>query len=619
MKYVNNLRVGVRLGAAFGAVVLLLCTVAVVGLAGGASQGSAAQTLSERMALTRDAMQIKFRAADFNGWQTAYAFDITRGVKGATSDDAASRKAFLGAADTFRSELDAVRKQQLTPGEQADVASALRAFNAFMATDTRIIRLYRTNTAAGTREASDLVLGQEVKQYNAISAGVDRLVALVQAEGQAASASAKSAQASTRTGILLVGFGALLVAGFLAFAITRSVTRPLAEVGTAADKIAEGDLDVKLTADSKDEIGLMARSFGQAVAYLQEMAGTAGEIANGNLAVHIDPRSERDVLGNAFSVMRGKIAGMVRDIASTSETVSAASQQMAATSEEAGRATGEIANAVGDIAHGAERTAQMVETAVRSAEEVTRAVGLAAENAQRTAEVAGEAREVAERGVGAAEQANAAMQSVRDSSTAVTEAIRELAAKSDQIGAIVQTITGIAEQTNLLALNAAIEAARAGEQGKGFAVVAEEVRKLAEESQAAAQEISTLIGAIQSETANVVGVVEDGAERTQEGAGVVEQTREAFQHIGTAVEDMTARIEQIAAAAQQVAATAAGMQDSIAEVAAVAEQSSASTEEVSASTEETSASAQEIAASAQELSGNAETLNGLIAQFRVAD
>ena len=206
-----------------------------------------------------------------------------------------------------------------------------------------------------------------------------------------------------------------------------------------------------------------------------------------------------------------------------------------------------------------------------------------AENAERTAEAAENAHQAAQQGVAAAEQANEAMRSVRESSDAVTHAIGELASKSEQIGQIVQTITGIAEQTNLLALNAAIEAARAGEQGRGFAVVAEEVRKLAEDSQHAAREISELIGAMQAETTNAVGVVEDGAKRTQDGAAVVEQTREAFLSIGKAVEDMDTRIGQIAAAAQQITASATSMQQHVGEVAAAAEESSATTQEVAGS------------------------------------
>ena len=261
----------------------------------------------------------------------------------------------------------------------------------------------------------------------------------------------------------------------------------------------------------------------------------------------------------------------------------------------------------------------LVESAKRAAEEVAAAVNESAEQAQQTAEVATRAREIAQQGVAAAEQANEAMGSVRDSSESVSAAIRELAAKSEQIGAIVATITGIAEQTNLLALNAAIEAARAGEQGRGFAVVAEEVRKLAEESQHAAQEISGLIGAIQDETTKAVSVVEDGARKTTDGASVVEQTREAFLQIGASVEDMAARVEQIAASAQQITASATRMQANISEVASVAEESSATTEQVSASTEETSASTEQIAASAQELASNAEDLNRLVAQFKTHD
>jgi methyl-accepting chemotaxis protein len=196
------------------------------------------------------------------------------------------------------------------------------------------------------------------------------------------------------------------------------------------------------------------------------------------------------------------------------------------------------------------------------------------------------------------------MMAVRETTGALTGAMETLAAKSEQIGGIVETITGIAGQTNLLALNAAIEAARAGDQGRGFAVVADEVRKLAEESQGAAASIASLIEEMQSDTAKLVGVVEEGARRTEESAAVVDQAREAFMHIGNAVEEMVSRIGEIATATS--------------EVAAVAEQSSAGAQQVSASTEETSASTEEIAASAQELARTAQGLEDLVRQFKTS-
>ena len=110
-------------------------------------------------------------------------------------------------------------------------------------------------------------------------------------------------------------------------------------------------------------------------------------------------------------------------------------------------------------------------------------------------------------------------------------------------------------------------------------------------------------------------MVENGTKRTQDGAAVVEQTREAFLSIASSVETITTRIEQIAIAAELTLASGQTMQDSINELAVVAEESSASTQQVSASTEETSASAEQIAASAHELSSNAESLNRFVAQF----
>jgi methyl-accepting chemotaxis protein len=238
---------------------------------------------------------------------------------------------------------------------------------------------------------------------------------------------------------------------------------------------------------------------------------------------------------------------VIAQIRDTAVNVNAAAAQMAQTSEEAGRAVGEIALAIGGIAEGAERQVKMVSDA-QGASELTR-------------DQAGE-------GIATAERMGAV--------------IGDLGARSEQIGGIVETITGIAEQTNLLALNAAIEAARAGEQGRGFAVVAEEVRKLAEESQRAAASISDLIGEIQSATQEAVGVVD-------------REARGAF---------------------TRIAESSQSAHGALAEVAAVAEQSSASTEQVSASTQQTSASAQELAATAEELSGTAEGLETLVAHFK---
>jgi methyl-accepting chemotaxis protein len=369
------------------------------------------------------------------------------------------------------------------------------------------------------------------------------------------------------------------------------------ERGLAA--VAEGDL----TVDAATTTGPIETADGLA-------AGRLAEIFNMMLA-----QLQASVGG--YNGMRTKVASLVGQIAHETQAVAAASQQMATTSEESGRAVGEIASAVGEVAAGAERQVRTVGEARELTEEVVVATRASAENAAETARAAEQARGVADQGASAIAEATEAMQAVQASSSEVTSVIRDLGAKSEQIGGIVSTITGIAEQTNLLALNAAIEAARAGEQGRGFAVVAEEVRKLAEESREAARSIGGLIDEIQRETGHAVEVVETGARQTQDGAATVEQARTSFLQIGTSVEDMTGRVEQIAVAVGEISERAMRMEENMAEVVSVAEQSSASTEQVSASTQQTSASTQEIAASAQELAKTAEELERLVGQFKL--
>jgi methyl-accepting chemotaxis protein len=329
--------------------------------------------------------------------------------------------------------------------------------------------------------------------------------------------------------------------------------------------------------------------------------------------------SERDD-NAAIGTLRqgiGQVAELVQAIQRTAAGVASASLEMVQSTAEAGRASSGVADSLTQMADGAQRQVNAVSSARESAGRVGEAVASSAESARRTAEAARRVQEAAEQGVAAATEATVAAQAVSESSAQASEAIGELAAKSEHIGTIVKTITGIAEQTNLLALNAAIEAARAGESGKGFAVVAEEVRKLADESQQAAAAISNIVREIQSETRLAVSVVQDGAQRTGESAATADQTRLAFERIGEAVMEMTQQSQDISRATEQISEGAERMRDEMERVAVVAAQSSSATEHASAATEQTSASTQQVAASAELLAQSAQDLQDLVRTFRL--
>ncbi len=212
-----------------------------------------------------------------------------------------------------------------------------------------------------------------------------------------------------------------------------------------------------------------------------------------------------------------------------------------------------------------------------SAETLSETVAQISSSASQVSEAARNASSLAKSGGGIVQETIQGMRLINESVTLGSSAVDSLGRKSDEIGAIVAVINGIAEQTNLLALNAAIEAARAGEQGRGFAVVADEVRKLAEKTAQATQEISGMIQSVQMETRNAISTMQSGTEQVRGGVEKATEAGRALQEIVLSVERVSEMIERIAAGAASQNQMVSGVRGHVDEISQMVQDASVDT------------------------------------------
>jgi methyl-accepting chemotaxis protein len=336
---------------------------------------------------------------------------------------------------------------------------------------------------------------------------------------------------------------------------------------------------------------MLRAMFGRPVATLIERVRDIAQ-GEGDLTKRV-PVNSQDELGQLatwFNTFVSRIHDVIAEVAQNANSVAAASTEIAASSEEMSAGLKEQNTQITQISSAIE---QMSSSVV----EVARKSGEAANRAQESGKAATEGGQVVADTV-------TGMKAISEAVTAGAQSVQELGRRGEQIGEIIKVINDIADQTNLLALNAAIEAARAGEHGRGFAVVADEVRKLADRTTKATEEIEQSIRAIQTETAGAVERMNTGTSEVQAGVAKASKAGQSLESIVHTAKDVATMIQSIAAAAE--------------EQSAASEQVSRNIESINAVTRQTTEGAGQAASAAADLSSKAERLRTIVSTFKLA-
>jgi methyl-accepting chemotaxis protein len=359
---------------------------------------------------------------------------------------------------------------------------------------------------------------------------------------------------------------ACIVGIFAAIKTAKSISEPLTHLITVAREIGDsGDLDQNIDIHRNDEIGALATTFNNMVAYLKEMANVSMSVAEGDLTVEVVPRSKRDTLGNAFLRMSHGLQDLVRTTRDSAGQVSAGSNQVAGAADESAKVSVQASSAIEEVTSTMHEMSINVQNVVKntqvqassvaetsaSIDQMVTSIQRVADTAKVLLDIANRSREEVVTGIQTMEKATDGLNRTNKAIQSSAEIINILGHRADDIGKIIEVIDDLAEQTNLLALNAAIEAARAGEHGLGFAVVADEVRKLAEKSTQSTKEIADLIQSIQREARQAVENMERSTRIVEEGLSLGNELGTALHKISNVVTEVYKFSQEIGAATNE--------------------------------------------------------------------
>jgi len=371
---------------------------------------------------------------------------------------------------------------------------------------------------------------------------------------------------------------ALVAALFTAIAISRGISITINDIIVKLKDAAKGDLTVTFKTKRKDEFNTLINE-----------------------------------IQNTFSNMKE----LIRHVTTLSSDVSSSAENVSKTSELFLKTTKEISSSMTEIEQGINQQANDAQECLSQMENLSQKIVLVSDNTKDISHVAKQAISSIDAGTKVTENLNSQTASTIEITTNIIKEIEKLEEKSVSISKIVNMISEIANQTNLLSLNASIEAARAGEAGRGFAVVAGEIRKLAEQSKDAVNDIMLTIKSIQDVTKSTVETAKKVEKELMLQSDAVKATTSSFSEINDSVERLMVFLDQITENVQNIEEARVSTLGAIENISAVLEEVAASTNNVNQASEEMLSSVETLNVSAENLNQDAERLVDRVNKFKV--
>jgi methyl-accepting chemotaxis protein len=548
--------------------------------------------------------------------------------------------------------IEQMEERLSAPEERALVAKIKELRIAYVASFTKVSGMLLKE--GNWDEASRMMEKETLPALNELHGAINELVVMQDKLLEESGVAARQEYQTARTMMIGIGIAALLFGGAFAYWITRSITRPLRVAVEVANQVATGDLTADIQATATDETGQLLTAMQNMTRSLNEKAAAAEKLAQGNLAVQVQARSDKDVLSRSFELLLQTLQGLIAEINRLVQSAKAGELgkrgdlgkfhggyrevvqgindtleaivtpvgeavnvlEKVAARDLTARVTGNyqgdyarIKNALNQaaenldaglsqVAVGAEQVVAASMQISSSSQSLASGASAQASSLQEVSsslqQMAAMTRQNAENAKEARSLSDAARASAErgaDSMNRLSQAIDKIKESSDQTAKIVKTIDEIAFQTNLLALNAAVEAARAGDAGKGFAVVAEEVRNLAMRSAEAAKNTATLI--------------ETSVKNAQGGVAINQEVLKNLQDITMQVSKVTEVMAEIAAASDQ-------QRQGV-------DQLTSAVEQINQVTQQNAANAEQSASASEELSSQSAKMKSLVGKFILTD